>query len=298
MGLSILIPVYNYNVTSLVQALSAQLISTGKQGEIILLDDGSQTAFIDCNKSLADTELVSFHTNTTNQGRTASRKKLSSLAQYDYLLFLDCDSEIISNDFLNTYFELIEKEITLASGGREYTAQQPSCEFMLHWKYGSKRESRKNNDGNIPAFMSNNFLIKKPIFENLNNSFNLPGYGHEDTWWGIQFEQLGIQCMYIDNPVLHAGLETSIMYLEKTENAIDNLLLLKERTSEKIVSKHIKLFRYYSRLKNSGLAAVYSFVEKPFHAYLRRNILSCKPSLFYFDCYRLAMLIRKSNKKN
>lgn len=300
MGLSILIPVYNFNITSLVKALAGQLAKTGKQGEIILLDDGSDSPEVSGNQSLQNIPSVSFYRNEKNEGRMAARQKLSGLAKHKYLLFLDCDSAIIKDDFLAVYFGLIEKNITLASGGRVYSDTLPECELMLHWKYGTKRETRKINssNSNAPGFMSNNFLIRHDSFNRLDNSFQLPGYGHEDTWWGIQFEQLGIQCNYINNPVLHTALETAAIYLQKTENAIANLFLLKNKTDEILITRHVKIFRWYRRLKRMGLSGVYAFFEKPFHSYFRKNLLSCKPSLFYFDCYRLAILIRLAKVKS
>jgi glycosyltransferase involved in cell wall biosynthesis len=295
-GLSVLIPVYNFNVTSLVQALNSQLQAIGKEGEIILLDDGSSAEMLITNQSLKNILSVSFHQNVKNEGRMAARLKLSDLARYDYLLFLDCDSGIIKDDFLAEYFDLINKNISLASGGRVYTEVMPvECELVLHWKYGRKRESRQGKQG--AAFMSNNFLIKKENFNSLDNSLKLPGYGHEDSWWGIQFEKSGIICHYINNPVLHAAIEKADAFIAKSENALGNLLLLEKNIEPKLISKHVRIYKWYRRIKKIGLSGLYLFIEKPFHNYFRRNILTCKPNLFYFDCYRLAVLIRMGKGK-
>lgn len=293
MGLSILIPVYNYNVTSLVQALATQLTKTGKEGEIILLDDSS-TSFISNNKLLENISFVSFHRNERNEGRMAARLKLSELARYSHLLFIDCDSDLIKDDFVSTYFHLLEQDAALATGGRVYSTAPPAdCELMLHWKYGTKRERSKN-----AGFMSNNFLIRREKFNQLEGLTQLTGYGHEDSWWGIQFEQLGVRCQYINNPVLHAALEKSDIFLSKSENALANLLLLEKSVDKGLLGNHIKIYRWYRRLKNAGLASLYLFFEKPFHNYFRRNIFSCKPSLLFFDCYRLAHLIRLGKKES
>lgn len=295
MGLSILIPVYNFDVSSLVNELTAQLIVTGKEGEIILLDDGSDPSYITPNQLLEQNAAVSFHRNMKNEGRMASRQRLSGLARYEYLLFLDCDSEIINQDFIAKYFELVEKEIELASGGRKYSDSIPSgCELKLHWKYGTKRETRKPGDIHSPGFMSNNFLIKKVIFYQLDNFLELPGYGHEDSFWGIQFEQTGVKCLYFENPVLHTALEKAEIFLAKSENALANLLLLEKNIGKTFLSRHIKIFRWYCRIKRTGLSGVYLFFEKPFHKYFLKNLLSCNPSLYYFDFYRLALLLRKA----
>jgi hypothetical protein len=293
-SLSILIPVYNFNVTSLVKELSTQLSKTGKEGEIILLDDASLPSIVSTNAILQELPAVSFFYNEKNEGRMASRQKLSQLSRYDYLLFLDCDSEIISDDFISTYIKQIKNNIALTSGGRIYHTEPPAeKEYILHWKYGTERESRKPGKANEPGFMSNNFLILKELFSNLDNYLELPGYGHEDSWWGIQFEQASVECFYIDNPVLHSSLENAYVFLEKSEFALTNLLLLEKNIGTRLLSRHVKIFRWYTRLKKTGLSGIYLLVEKLFHNYFRKNLLSNKPNLFFFDCYRMAVLIKK-----
>ena len=294
-GLSILIPVYNFDVTPLVHALATQLKITGRTGEIILLDDGSDINLVNNNQSLLNTPFVTFYKNQKNEGRMAARQKLAGYARYDHLLFLDCDSVIIKDDFLSAYFELIDEKVVLASGGRVYTQEPPEeCDFMLHWTYGTKRESRKpgNADKKGPGFMSNNFLVKRELFDQLDSSLQLTGYGHEDSWWGIQFEQAGVQCQYINNPVRHGALEKSETFLVKSEKALANLLILEKNVGKHSLSQHVKIFRWYSRLKGSGLSGIYLFFEKPFIRSFRKNLLGCKPNLFYFDCYRLGILMR------
>jgi hypothetical protein len=75
--------------------------------------------------------------------------------------------------------------------------------------------------------------------------------------------------------------------------------LLEKKIGKKMISRHVRIFRWYRRLKTTGLSGLYLFFEKMFHGYFRRNLLSCKPSLFFFDCYRLAILIKmaKQNKE-
>jgi glycosyltransferase involved in cell wall biosynthesis len=294
-GLSILIPVYNFDVSSLVNELSAQLTASGKEGEIILLDDGSDLSYITSNQLLQKKPSISFHRNLKNEGRMASRLLLSQFAQFNYFLFLDCDSEIIKKDFLETYFETMEMNIDLASGGRNYSDSPPAaCEYRLHWKYGSVREGRKRGDLHAPGFMSNNFLIKKEIFYQLDNFLELPGYGHEDSFWGIQFEQAGVKCNYINNPVIHASLEKTDNFLAKSENALGNLLFLEKNIGKTFLSNHVKIFRWYCRFKKTGLSGIFLFLEKPFHKYFLKNLRSCQPKLYFFDFYRLAQLIRKA----
>lgn len=293
MGLSILIPVYNYDVRELTTALSEQLIQSGKEAEIILLDDAS-VSFQTQNEKLSENRFVKYIRNEINKGRTETRKLLSEKAQFDYLLFLDCDSRIIKADFLSIYFKEIDAGISLASGGRIYSSvPPPGCEFRLHWKYGSKRETQSNETG----FMSNNFLIKKGFFKKLDFSTALKGYGHEDSYWGIQFRQKGIDIKKINNPVLHDKLEKSEVFLQKTKQSLENLLMLSDTVGSSLLKKEIRIFRWYMRLRALKMAGLFAFLESFFNRRFRRNLLSCKPSLFYFDVYRLALLIRLGRKK-
>ena len=290
MGISILIPVYNFPVDTLVRSLAAQI--AGRDVEIIVLDDGSTPGSAGDLHSLASLGNVKLHFNQSNQGRMAARLQLAAKASYDYLLFLDGDSEIIRNDFLSIYFTTVEEKTALASGGRIYQDKPPEdCNKRLHWTYGRERESSTNKHGH--AFMSNNFLVKKELFQSLDHSLALKGYGHEDSWWGIQFEKKGIVCESIDNPVLHASLENGETFLKKAESALEKIRLLKQTAGEEEIKKHIRIYRMYKKLKGWGIASVFAFFERPFHEKFRRNLLSCHPNLFYFDCYRLAELIRK-----
>lgn len=292
MGLSILIPVYNLDVTALVKTLAGQLHQQGKEGEIILLDDFSDAGFHTINNVLGNLPAVKYHRNEKNEGRTISRLKLSSLAGFENLLFLDCDSKIIHENFIATYFEEAEKGGDVIVGGRIYSSTPPDCKYRLHWKYGSRRESGKRT-----AFMSNNFMIKRSVFNKLDASFRLPGYGHEDTWWGIQFKNSGVTIKTIDNPVLHDELEDSKRFLKKSKNALQNLLLLEKKTGPKELKKEVKIYRWYKRLRFFGLTGVYLFFERIFHRPFYSNLTSCHPRLFYFDLYRLAILASLAKKK-
>ena len=298
MGLSILIPIYNYDVTELVNVLSAQLLKTGITGEILLLDDGSDPSFDKINSSLSHVPSVKYLKNPLNAGRTASRKLLAESAQYNYLLFLDCDSLIIKDDFLEIYSRQMDINEQLVSGGRVYSSQPPGkCCYYLHWKYGSRRETISATQHKGPAFMSHNFLVKKSIFQQLDFTIQLKRYGHEDSLWGIQFWKMGVEQKKIKNPVLHASLEEATIYLKKSEQAIENLLELAKLVNTRILKKEIKIFRWFSRLRTWGIAGIVEFFLRPFQSFFRKNLSSCSPSLFFFDCYRLALLIRLSKIK-
>src|ERR1044071_5613337 len=99
--LSILIPVYNFDVTGL--AASLQASETNIPFEIICLDDGSAPMFKAINKKIAGLENIIYEELPQNIGRSKIRNLLAERAKYEYLLFLDCDSTAVSGRFLSSY---------------------------------------------------------------------------------------------------------------------------------------------------------------------------------------------------
>jgi hypothetical protein len=146
--------------------------------------------------------------------------------------------------------------------------------------------------------MSNNFLIQKNIFQKLDLSSVVKGYGHEDSYWGIQFRQMGIALKKINNPVLHDKLERSEVFLQKTKQSLENLLSLSQHVEPALLTNEIRIYRWYRRLRILKMAALFAFLESFFNRRFRKNLGSCKPSLFFFDLYRLALLIRLARKKS
>jgi glycosyltransferase involved in cell wall biosynthesis len=285
--ISILIPVYNRDVNLLASTLSRQLTAMNKPGEIILLDDGSDDDYRKLNAATAALPHVKYMEANANHGRIKIRQMLAEKAAYTWLLFLDCDSAVISVQYLENYYREVLPSPGLVVGGRIYAQKIPAdCSLRLHWKYGTKRESVHK-----AGFMSNNFMIHRVVFDQLQFIDDWQGYGHEDTWIGVQLEREGVKIKFIDNVVVHEGLETSISMMEKNEQALQNLKKLSSLVPAEQLKKHVKLFRFFLRLKSSGLL----WLPKMIYGMLRKNILknlhSCHPSLFYFDLYRLNRFI-------
>ncbi|WP_315824167.1 hypothetical protein [Paraflavitalea speifideaquila] len=142
--------------------------------------------------------------------------------------------------------------------------------------------------------MTNNFIIEARYFKQLSFETGGEGYGHEDTWIGIQLERARIPIAYIDNPVLHAGLEINSAFIAKSENALKNLCGLSNLLPAAELARHVKLFRIYRSLKSWKGEWIPLLLYHLFKGPVRRNLLSCNPSLTYFDLYRLQYFIRLS----
>lgn len=103
--LSILIPIYNFDVVGFVKDLSNQASACNIEFKILCFDDGSITEFKSKNQELATLPNVVYTELPQNVGRSKIRNLLAEKAQFEYLLFLDCDSTTNNNQFVRNYIE-------------------------------------------------------------------------------------------------------------------------------------------------------------------------------------------------
>lgn len=285
--LSILIPVYNYNVFRLVENVHNQALECNIVFEIICLDDGS-TLFLAENENINQLKNSRFSILDKNIGRSAIRNLLARRATYQNLLFLDADTIPVQKDFLSTYIAQINNDEKVVYGGILYENTQPSKNKLLRWFYGKKREvlttSERNKNPYI-SFLTLNFLIKKSILKKVNFNENIPNLRHEDTLFSYQLMQSKIQVIHIENPVYHLGLEDSKTFLKKSEESVIGLKNLVD--SNLMTSNYVKLSHYFLLLKKYGFQSLTAFCFKTLKPFFIKQLLSKKPSLFLFDLYRL-----------
>jgi glycosyltransferase involved in cell wall biosynthesis len=292
--LSVLIPVYNFDIRDLVTTLANQALKCKIPYEIVVIDDASADEFKHLNRTIAEISGVKYLEEEINLGRSKIRNRLADLAQYDNLLYLDCDSQIDNDIFVAKYAEHLN-ENNVVYGGRKYTYMEPSDKrYRLHWFYGIKREQItvdiRNNEPN-KSFMTNNFMISREAINKVRFNEKIRGYGHEDTLFGYDLLKCNITITHIDNPVTHIGLEPGEEFLRKTREGIKNLKrIMKINGNEKKLVKDITLLAYYKRFKKFGLDSLVRFLYSKFEYRLRRNLLSKHPNLFLFDLYKLGYL--------
>jgi len=292
--LSILIPVYNFNITVLANTLQRQCRESKIPFEIICFDDASEKSFHESNNKLSMLSDVVYKQLETNHGRSRIRNLLAREAKYDNLLFMDCDSEVVSETYIAQYIPHCNSG-NVVCGGRVYDASVPSDhKKILRWKTGKRSEeisAEERSRSPYNSFMTNNFLIPKKIFLDNPLDESLSGYGHEDTLLGFQLKKKNIPVIHISNPLKHIGLEDAEEFLSKTENGIENLLLLwreKKLTSEEL--NQIPLMKTYFNFKQMFIAGVFLFFYRLFSGAIKKNMLSRNPSLIIFDIYKLGCL--------
>ncbi|RSK47143.1 glycosyltransferase family 2 protein [Hymenobacter rigui] len=292
-GLSVLIPVFNYDVRPLVRALLAQAPDWGGPLEIHCLDDGSHEEFRVKNRELAQVPGVLYRELGCNVGRAAIRNQLAAAARYKWLLLLDNDSRLPDTQFLARYAAAREQAPVLSGGTTYEMAPPPETALRLRWLYGRHREARPaavRQQAPHGQLTLNNLLIQAELFRRLGLDENLTRYGHEDTKFGWYLRRAGVKVLHLDNPVLHDGLEPAPIFLQKTHDAVRNLVQLYQAEG---LGADTKLLRAALRLKRWGLSEAVRTAFGLRREQVRRNLLSNRPSLRQLDALKLYWLLNE-----
>ncbi|HEY4784969.1 MAG TPA: glycosyltransferase [Bacteroidales bacterium] len=289
--LSICIPIYNFDVTGLVVILHQQAIRQNIPAEVICIDDASDIEFRVKNKDICNTYGKYIQLNE-NIGRAKIRNLFLDYAQYDYLLFLDCDSVLITSDFVKKYAEaIIHGGNKVICGGRIYNEIRPSKQKMLRWRYGRKKESipvtvRQQNPH--VSFITSNFTVHKEILSQIKFDERLVKYGHEDTLFGFQLKKNHIPVQHIDNPILNGYLEDNEEFIEKTELGLSNLVcILQFLNRDRDFINDVTLLKFHKKCRRFGLNFLIAFLFSMLKPMLRLNLVKGYSNLFWFDFYKL-----------
>lgn len=295
--LSILIPVYNYNVYPLVSELHKQCLECEIDFEILCQDDASNVIITE-NQKVNSLGNCNYLIKNSNLGRGKNINFLAEKAQFEWLLIMDCDTFPTENNYIQKYISQIREAEKVVFGGIKYQKEKPAKDQLLRWFYGKARESlsmekRKTNpNGNA---LTSNILIQKKVF--ISNKFDesITKYGYEDLVLLSDLKKKGILVKHIDNPTYHLGLEFSRQFIDKTKTALENLKTITKNTS--LGSSESKILKVSNILKSLYMAAFISFIFKKTERNIERNLLSEKPSLLLFDLYKLGYYC-KINSEN
>lgn len=289
--ISICIPVYNFDVTGLVITLHQQALRQNVAAEVICIDDCSDIQFQQKNRDICNT-YGKYIQLEENVGRAKIRNLFLKYAIFDYLLFLDCDSVLITSNFVKKYMNTIIKENPkVVCGGRIYNDIKPSKQKLLRWKYGRKKESmsvdeRRRHPHN--SFITSNFAIHKDTLTSIKFEERLIRYGHEDTLFGFQLKKNNIAITHIENPILNGYLEDNEEFLDKTELGLSNLVcILQFLNYDPEFIKDVTLLRYHSKLRRLRLDLIILFIFSFLKPALRLNLSKGFANLFWFDFYKL-----------
>lgn len=293
--ISICIPIYNFNVSPLLDELSLQMEKTEASVELILIDDCSSSEFKEANKLCCNKH--KYIELDKNIGRARIRNLFLKYAKYEHLLFLDCDSLISNQTFLSNYLNAIkEGENSIICGGRIYDSAKPDSNKLLRWKYGIERESlsyeeRKQQPNK--SFMTNNFLISKALLQEIKFDERLSEYGHEDTLFGFKLKKRGIEISHIDNPVLNGDIEDNTEYLEKTEKGISNLISILDYVNyDPAFIRDVSLLNFYAKASTQKLSPFIKILFPFIKPFIKFFLINGFISIRLFNFYKLGILIQ------
>lgn len=290
--LSINIPVYNIDVYDLVEQILEQTKKLNSDYEIRVYDDASRAVIRKKNRKLEGLPNVTYKEMRRNVGRAAIRNKMGFESKFEYLLFIDADSKLISESYLEHYLRYAETG-NIMCGGTTYNPERPADpEKTLRWYYGTHREAvsaqQKNRNKGF-VITSNNFLIRKNIFKKIHFREDIKKYGHEDTMLGYDLFTNGYNIVHFDNPVEHTGLENAAVFLNKTKLAIGNLWLISQHLidDKKALTEQVTFLNRYQKITRFVPEALFRFLFKTFKIQMENNLTGEKPKLLIYDFYKM-----------
>lgn len=284
--ISVLIPVYNFNATKLFESLVEQGKLIKENVEIITYDDHS-TLYKSENKKKANELGLTYKYLSKNLGRSRIRNAMAKIARNDFLLFIDGDIIPKSKKFIENYIKSITQDTEVIYGGRIHQYES-KYKHNLRWKYGYFKEDKTVLERSKKPYLSiitNNLLIKKTLFTEIQFDETISTYGHEDTLFAYKLKKIKAKIEHTENTVIHLDIDTNALFISKTEKALENLKIISD--SNAIPSEEIKLLAAYDKLKAIRLTGVFAKIFTSFQASIKDRLLSHKNTLLLFTIYKL-----------
>jgi glycosyltransferase involved in cell wall biosynthesis len=294
MSISMLIPVYNYDIVALVHSMKGAIGKVPQFIEILIGDDGSSAEYREKYRSLED-DSVRVIISKRNIGRAAIRNRLALEAKGDFLLFIDADTMLTGTAevYILSWLPLMKASRVLCGGTLYHKSPPGDPDKLLRWKYGIHKEQRKASERNKhpnASFSTFNVLFDKSVFSKIRFNEELKQYGHEDTLMGYQLKKAGIEILHIDNGLMHEGLESNKEFLNKTKLGIENLSRLYDAvTDKKAFSETVKLLKIYNILSFLRITLILAGIFIRYRDRMEIRLDSSKVSLRLFGFYKICM---------
>lgn len=290
--LSIIIPTYNYVCLQLVSDLAKQCLAYRSQSttpfdyEIIVADDASPNRqTVEANRPINNLEGCRLVERKVNVGRAYLRNWLIDEARFNYILMIDSDALVCTDNFISNYWEHRDDANVICGSLRNLQIPCPQG-YELRYRYEHHAERRRQlcdpNKNPYRRFTTFNVMVNRKSIGNLHFDERCQEYGYEDTLFGLILEDMGYTVRHIDNPLIHNGLDTNDSFLEKTEASLRTLSKL-----QGIMQKFAGASHVYDDLESFHLHRLFRRIFKFFKPSIRRNLLGRNPKLLLFNIYKL-----------
>jgi glycosyltransferase involved in cell wall biosynthesis len=273
--MSILIPVFNWDLSLLLPSLVAEIdqFRLGGKLEVIVIDDHSSDGSLRSRNETLLAGLAKPYLRHSmlerNLGRAAIRNLLAAEASGEFLLFLDCDVLPDAPDFIRSYLSFAESgAFDVVSGGISYrTRVLEGREFDYHAYLGGRKEVKAAAVRNREPWrhiLTSNIMVRKSVFQATPFDERFTGYGYEDVEWGARLAEK-FKILHLDNTASHLGLVTKARSHEKMCNSVSNYLLLKSLRPEAFHASSIsKVVRLLESVPAPLLAGMDRLLKKLF----------------------------------
>ena len=294
MKISLLIPVFDYDIVALVHIMKNAMGKVPEFCEIVIGDDGSSSEFHEKYLSL-ETENVKVIFSERNIGRAAIRNRLALEAKGDFLLFIDADVMLpgTAEAYILKWLPFLSMSRVICGGTLYHESAPGDPDKILRWKYGKWREQKRAAERNKhphAGFSTFNVMIERSVFSKIRFDEELKQYGHEDTLLGYQLRKAGINILHIDNGLMHEGLESNRDFLNKTKLGIENLSMLYDKVTDKrAFSETVPLLKIYNKLKYFGLTRILASIFIRYRDRMEIRLDSSDISLLLFGFYKMSM---------
>jgi GT2 family glycosyltransferase len=292
--ISVCIPIHNYDVLPLAESIVAQ----DAEVELVCIDDGSTTEFIEHNRPIE--KMGKYIVLGENVGRARVRNRFLDHAQGDWLLFLDNDS-LVPENFLKAYRDYMSDAVDVIVGGRIYDNRGDNPEHRLRHLYGTRVESqpaavRRRNP--YRSFMTNNFMVRRRVMEQIGFDSRLSQYGHEDTLFGYRLEQQHVPILHIDNAVVNGYVESNEEFLQKTVEGVGSLVQIYGFMKEDAAfCRSVRLLRAYNVVRVWHLQGLVRSLFQYRQKRMEASFLSGNDySLRQFNFYKLGTFVTELSK--
>lgn len=287
--ISVLIPTYNHVCVALVKGLAQQLEAVGGDYEIIVADDGSTDA-----ATVAENQVINtlphcrYIVREENVGRAAIRNFLVREAQQPYVLFIDSDMTLISDDYIRRYLD--SDCDTVIDGGVAIGGDPDTLKGNLRYRYEKAEEARhtapERQKTPYQHLHTANLLVRRDLM--LDHPFDerFRHYGYEDVLLGKSFREQRIPIAHIDNPLGFCTFETNADFVAKTEEGLRTLGQFRDD-----LRGYSRLLTLISNIHIPAVLTVIRLWHRLFGRLERRNLCGNRPSITVFKLYRLGYFI-------
>ena len=289
--LSILIPNYNGDCRRQVHELLRQAEAIdGLDFEIVVADDGStDEASLSYCREIADLPHCRFIERGVNSGRAVIRNYLCSEARYEWLLFMDCDMEIVNDRFLLNYLEHDDADVIY--GGYVVGNGDPSCLRYVYEKACEHEHTAvERNKRPYQHFHTCNFLVRHSVMTAYPFDERFRNYGYEDVLFGKHLRQAGISIAHIDNPAGFYTFEDNAHFVSKTEEGLRTLCQYREE-----LRGYSRMLTFYDGIHLGVVKSTIRLWHRLFGRIERYWLCHRKPSLLVFRIYKLGYFLVHSS---